>query len=52
MLSFLKEKEREYETPFTNTSCNAFYNRGRLSKKLHYLVEYYDFHMVIQHPQI
>ena len=23
MLTFLKEKEREYETPFTNTSCNA-----------------------------
>lgn len=23
MLTFLKEKEREYETPFTNTSRNA-----------------------------
>lgn len=26
--------------------------QGTLSKKFQYLVEYYDFHMVIQHPQI
>ena len=32
MLTFLKEKEREHETPFTNTSCNAFCNRGHYQR--------------------